>query len=74
MEDIGEPFPFERPYLAGEHPVTSMFPVQGPYPLPFHPSPDRCLVSRCPARRWNFSCYIVDRPACGVARAGPTGR
>jgi hypothetical protein len=37
VQDFGEPFPFERPYLAGEHPVTSMFPGQGPYPLPFHP-------------------------------------
>ncbi|MEV4641013.1 hypothetical protein AB0J80_27095 [Actinoplanes sp. NPDC049548] len=37
VEDIGEPYPFERPYWAGEHPVTSMFPGQGPYPLPFHP-------------------------------------
>jgi hypothetical protein len=36
-ENIGEPFPFERPYWAGEHPVTSVFPGQGPYPLPFHP-------------------------------------
>jgi len=37
VEDIGEPYPFERPYWAGEHPVTSTFPGQGPYPLPFHP-------------------------------------
>jgi hypothetical protein len=37
VEDIGEPYPFERPYWAGEYPVTSMFPGQGPYPLPFHP-------------------------------------
>ncbi|GAA2626053.1 DUF6928 family protein [Paractinoplanes durhamensis] len=37
VEDIGEPYPFERPYWAGEHPVTPMSPDQGPYPLPFHP-------------------------------------
>ncbi|MEU4219703.1 DUF6928 family protein [Actinoplanes sp. NPDC026623] len=37
VEDIGEPYPFERPYLAGEHPVTNTFPGRGPYPLPFHP-------------------------------------
>jgi hypothetical protein len=36
-ENIGEPYPFERPYWAGERPVTSTFPGQGPYPLPFHP-------------------------------------
>ncbi|WP_343442044.1 DUF6928 family protein [Micromonospora schwarzwaldensis] len=39
VENIGEPFDFERPYWAGEHPVE---PVpgcsdEGPYPLPFHP-------------------------------------
>jgi hypothetical protein len=38
-ENIGEPFDFELPYWAGEHPVE---PVPGweddePYPLPFHP-------------------------------------
>jgi hypothetical protein len=37
VEDVGRPFPFERPYRAGEHPVTSVFPGRGPYPLPFHP-------------------------------------
>lgn len=37
VEDIGEPYPFEFPYWAGEHPVKSVFPGQGPYPLPFHP-------------------------------------
>lgn len=37
VEDIGEPYPFERPYWAGEHPVTSVVPGQEPYPLPFHP-------------------------------------
>ncbi|GID29354.1 DUF6928 family protein [Paractinoplanes brasiliensis] len=36
-ENIGEPYEFERPYWAGEHPVEPMFPDQGPYPLPFHP-------------------------------------
>ena len=40
IENIGEPYEFERPYWAGEHPVE---PVPGwpsdddPYPLPFHP-------------------------------------
>ncbi|MFC1410839.1 hypothetical protein ACEZCY_16025 [Streptacidiphilus sp. N1-12] len=39
VEDIGERFPFEAPYWAGEHPVKRIpgWPVQGPYPLPFHP-------------------------------------
>ncbi|MEO3787215.1 hypothetical protein ABGB12_28145 [Actinocorallia sp. B10E7] len=39
MENIGEPFPFELPYWAGEHPVEPLegWPAQGPYPLPFHP-------------------------------------
>jgi hypothetical protein len=37
VENIGEPYPFEAPYWAGEHPVTRVFPGQGPYPLPFHP-------------------------------------
>jgi hypothetical protein len=39
VENIGEPFDFERPYWAGEHPVESMpgMPDEGPYPLPFHP-------------------------------------
>jgi hypothetical protein len=37
--DIGEPYDFERPYWAGEHPVEPMpgWPDEGPYPLPFHP-------------------------------------
>ncbi len=30
-ENIGEPYPFELPYWAGEHPVGD------PYPLPFRP-------------------------------------
>jgi len=30
-ENIGDPLPFEAPYWAGEHPVD------GRYPLPFHP-------------------------------------
>lgn len=39
QENIGEPYEFERPYWAGEHPVD---PDPGwddevPYPLPFHP-------------------------------------
>jgi hypothetical protein len=39
MENIGEPFDFERPYWAGEHPVEPEpgWPNQEPYPLPFHP-------------------------------------
>jgi hypothetical protein len=37
VENVGEPYPFERPYWAGEHPATSTFPGHGPYPLPFHP-------------------------------------
>jgi hypothetical protein len=37
IEDTGTPLDFERPYWAGEHPVTAGFPGQSPYPLPFHP-------------------------------------
>jgi hypothetical protein len=39
LENIGEPYDFELPYWAGEHPVEPMpgWPSQGPYPLPFHP-------------------------------------
>lgn len=39
VENLGEPFDFERPYWAGEHPVEPMpgWPDQRPYPLPFHP-------------------------------------
>jgi hypothetical protein len=36
-ENIGEPYDFELPYWAGEHPVEPMFAEDGPYPLPFHP-------------------------------------
>ncbi|TMQ96167.1 hypothetical protein ETD83_21605 [Actinomadura soli] len=38
-ENIGEPFDFERPYWAGEHPVEPIpgWPDEDPYPLPFHP-------------------------------------
>ncbi|MEU8804330.1 hypothetical protein [Spirillospora sp. NPDC048819] len=38
MENIGEPFPFEAAYWAGEHPVPHN-PVWSdePYPLAFHP-------------------------------------
>ncbi|WP_372441967.1 DUF6928 family protein [Actinoplanes campanulatus] len=35
-ENIGEPYDFELPYRAGEHPVEPMF-SEDPYPLPFHP-------------------------------------
>jgi hypothetical protein len=38
IEDIGERYPFELPYWAGEHPVEP-WPDEDdePYPLPFHP-------------------------------------
>jgi hypothetical protein len=35
-EDIGEPYEFELPYWAGDHPVEPMF-SEDPYPLAFHP-------------------------------------
>jgi hypothetical protein len=80
VEDIGEPLAFERPYLAGEHPVTSMFPGQGPYPLPFHP-----LVLGQEALRALFGFVIEGRPQPddvdadkvrlhGFRVADPTGR
>jgi len=39
QENIGEPFAFELPYWAGEHPVEPVpgWPDHGPYPLAFHP-------------------------------------
>jgi hypothetical protein len=39
QENIGQPYDFELPYWAGEHPVEPIpgWPDQGPYPLPFHP-------------------------------------
>jgi hypothetical protein len=39
QENVGEPYDFELPYWAGEHPVRPIpgWPNQGPYPLPFHP-------------------------------------
>ncbi|MFI7614995.1 DUF6928 family protein [Nonomuraea terrae] len=39
QENIGEPYDFELPYWAGEHPVEPVpgWPDQNPYPLPFHP-------------------------------------
>ncbi|MGW7645036.1 DUF6928 family protein [Streptomyces bobili] len=40
MENIGEPFPFEQPYWAGEHSADVIpWPDEDeePYPLPFHP-------------------------------------
>lgn len=39
IENIGEPFDFERPYWAGEHPVEPWPGMEDeePYPLPFHP-------------------------------------
>jgi uncharacterized protein DUF6928 len=36
VENIGEPFNFERPFWAGQHP-TSGWPDQGSHPVPFHP-------------------------------------
>ncbi|GIG93378.1 DUF6928 family protein [Plantactinospora endophytica] len=38
-ENVGEPYDFELPFWAGEHPVEPVpgWPYQGPYPLPFHP-------------------------------------
>ncbi|BEL04605.1 hypothetical protein Q0Z83_027960 [Actinoplanes sichuanensis] len=35
-ENIGEPYDFELPFWAGEHPVEPVF-SEDPYPLPFHP-------------------------------------
>ncbi|MFI5835838.1 DUF6928 family protein [Micromonospora sp. NPDC051300] len=39
QESIGEPYDFELPYWAGEHPVEPVpgWHNQDPYPLPFHP-------------------------------------
>ncbi|MFI7211576.1 DUF6928 family protein [Micromonospora maritima] len=39
IENIGEPFDFERPYWDGEHPVEPVpgWSDQDSYPLPFHP-------------------------------------
>lgn len=39
QENIGQPYDFELPYWAGEHPVEPVpgWPNQDPYPLPFHP-------------------------------------
>lgn len=39
IEDIGTRLDFERPYWAGQHPVSPArgLPDQRPYPLPFHP-------------------------------------
>ncbi|MGW6707052.1 DUF6928 family protein [Streptomyces sp. NPDC054956] len=39
VEDIGEPYAFEAPYWAGEHPVERDpdWEDETPYPLPFHP-------------------------------------
>jgi hypothetical protein len=39
QENIGDPYGFELPYWAGEHPVEPVpgWPDQDPYPLPFHP-------------------------------------
>lgn len=39
QENIGEPYDFELPYWAGDHPVDPEpdEPDEEPYPLPFHP-------------------------------------
>jgi hypothetical protein len=39
QENIGNPYDFELPYWAGEHPVEPVpgWHNQDPYPLPFHP-------------------------------------
>lgn len=39
LEDIGEPFPFEARFWAGECPMEPdpAWPTRAPYPLPFHP-------------------------------------
>ncbi|MFC0543775.1 DUF6928 family protein [Kutzneria chonburiensis] len=39
VENIGQPYDFELPYWAGDHPVEPIpgWPNQRPYPLPFHP-------------------------------------
>jgi hypothetical protein len=39
QENIGEPYDFELPYWAGKHPIDPApgWPIQEPYPLPFHP-------------------------------------
>jgi Family of unknown function (DUF6928) len=39
IESTGNPYEFEQPYWAGEHPVEPMpgWPGEGPYPLPFYP-------------------------------------
>jgi hypothetical protein len=39
QENTGEPYDFELPYWAGDHPVGRVpgWPDQEPYPLPFHP-------------------------------------
>ena len=35
-ENVGEPYDFELPFWAGEHPVTCTL-TEEPYPFPFHP-------------------------------------
>lgn len=60
VEDVGEPYPFERPFWAGGRPVTSAFPDRGPYPLPFHP-----LDLGEEALRDLFGFVVEGRPAPG---------
>jgi hypothetical protein len=61
-EDIGEPYDFELPFWAGEHPVVPIpgWPAQGPYPLPFHP-----LELGEEALRALFGFVIEGRPGPG---------
>jgi len=39
VENIGQPYEFELPFWTGDHRVEAVpgWPVEGPYPLPFHP-------------------------------------
>ncbi|MEE6257029.1 DUF6928 family protein [Plantactinospora sonchi] len=60
VENIGEPYDFELPYWAGDHPVRPVpgWPDQGPYPLPFHP-----LELGEAALRALFGFVVEGRPA-----------
>ncbi|MGI5146820.1 DUF6928 family protein [Plantactinospora sp. CA-294935] len=78
-ENIGEPYDFELPYWAGEHPVEPML-SENSYPLPFHP-----LDLGEQALRALFGFVIEGRPELddidpfdvhlhGFRVADPTGR
>ncbi|SNY70330.1 DUF6928 family protein [Paractinoplanes atraurantiacus] len=80
VENIGQPYEFELPYWAGEHPVETTFPGQGAYPLDFHP-----LVLGEEALRAFFGFNLegwrepddvdpVEVPLHGFRVADPTGR